>query len=564
MDFRRTAAPVRELLHCNSLAGCLLLGIAAFTTFPCEPAVAENLPSVCPRPAPGALIAPPPDVSSNEGALNVALDYQTRMDAAGRTLFCFQTPDGQESPTLRVRPGDTIHLALTNRLPSPPPGSPEAATSEADDRCGAATENSTSVNIHFHGTNTRPVCHADQVIQTLVNAGQTFHYDVVIPPSEPPGLYWYHPHVHPLAEAAVQGGATGVIIVEGIENLEPAVAGLPERVLVLRDQVLAAPPSGPAADEEDEPSWDVSVNYVPITYPAYRPAVLEVPPSKREFWRVANTAADTIMDVELDYDGVPQPLDVVALDGVPTYSQDGTREGRPVRRTHIFLPPAGRAEFIVTTPSASVHEAKFRTAQIDTGPDGDSDPKRTLAVLRVTGSPSATNGLRVMPQPSVAPVRQLFESIDNAPIAARRDLYFSEVVSDPKNPNSPTNFYITVDGAPHTLFSANEPPAIIAHQGQVEEWTIQNRSRENHEFHIHQIHFQLRARDHVPVPPDERQFLDTIQLPYWRGKGFPYPSVTVAMDFRGKIVGDFVYHCHILGHEDDGMMAVIRVLPRSG
>jgi FtsP/CotA-like multicopper oxidase with cupredoxin domain len=52
-----------------------------------------------------------------------------------------------------------------------------------------------------------------------------------------------------------------------------------------------------------------------------------------------------------------------------------------------------------------------------------------------------------------------------------------------------------------------------------------------------------------------------IQVPFWSGTG-PYPSVTVRMDFRGPDIGDFVYHCHILGHEDNGMMAIIRVRPK--
>jgi FtsP/CotA-like multicopper oxidase with cupredoxin domain len=97
----------------------------------------------------------------------------------------------------------------------------------------------------------------------------------------------------------------------------------------------------------------------------------------------------------------------------------------------------------------------------------------------------------------------------------------------------------------------------------VEDWTIENRSQENHEFHIHQIHFLLLAIDGKPGAPEQQQFLDTIQVPYWSGKG-PYPSVTVRLDFRGADIGDFVYHCHILGHEDNGMMAIIRVLPISG
>ncbi len=62
------------------------------------------------------------------------------------------------------------------------------------------------------------------------------------------------------------------------------------------------------------------------------------------------------------------------------------------------------------------------------------------------------------------------------------------------------------------------------------------------------------------VPAGQRQYLDMVDIPFWKGKG-PYPSVKVRMDFRGPDIGDFVYHCHILEHEDNGMMAIIRVNP---
>jgi len=94
----------------------------------------------------------------------------------------------------------------------------------------------------------------------------------------------------------------------------------------------------------------------------------------------------------------------------------------------------------------------------------------------------------------------------------------------------------------------------------VEAWTIQNRTGEHHEFHLHQVHFMLLAVNGVPVPPSQQQFYDTFQVPFWSGSG-PYPSITVRADFRGPDIGDFVYHCHILEHEDHGMMATIRVLP---
>jgi FtsP/CotA-like multicopper oxidase with cupredoxin domain len=412
----------------------------------------------------------------------------------------------------------------------------------------------TSVNVHFHGTNTSPRCHADEVIHTLINSGRTFKYSVKFPSNEPPGLYWYHPHVHGIAEAAVQGGASGAIIIDGIENLQPAVARLPERVLIVRDQIV---PNSPTPGG-NVPSWDVSLNYVPILYPSFTPAVVEMKPGQKEFWRVANASADTILDLQVQYDGSAQPLQVVALDGVPTGSQDGTRRGKLVIQTDILLAPAARAEFIVMGPSKAVKNAVFQTLNVDTGPDGDNDPTRPLASIVTNAVPPS---LPVVPAASQAPYPQLFEGLAAAKVTAKRTLYFSEVLSDPTNPASPTNFFITVDGAAPVLFSPDNPPAIVTQQGAVEDWTIQNRSEENHEFHMHQVHFLLLEVNGVPVPAQQRQFLDMIQVPYWSGTG-PYPSVKVRLDFRGMDVGDFVYHCHILGHEDNGMMAIIRVRPR--
>src|SRR5215467_4508620 len=159
--------------------------------------------------------------------------------------------------------------------------------------CGAPDMTSSSVNVHYHGTNVSPTCHSDEVIRTIVNSGQTFTYNIAFPTDEPPGLYWYHPHVHGIAEVAVQGGASGVIIVDGIENVQPAVANLPERVLVVRDQIVAGnlTPGGPV------PAWDLTLNYVPIAYPALTPAVIRMQNGAREFWRVSNSSADTILDL---------------------------------------------------------------------------------------------------------------------------------------------------------------------------------------------------------------------------------------------------------------------------
>jgi FtsP/CotA-like multicopper oxidase with cupredoxin domain len=499
----------------------------------------------CPRPAAGSVVERPADLYSENNVLNVTLNYYTSMDDAGRTLFCFVTPDGQESPTLHVNPGDTLQITVNNMIPENKGGPAEVMFSPADS-CADTTMTETSVNFHFHGGNVSPKCGSDEVIHTLINAGHSFTYTFKVPANEPPGLYWYHPHVHTLSESELLGGASGVIEVEGIANLQPAVSGLPERILVIRDQAVQ---SNPVPGKHIQPSWDLSLNYVPISYPTEKPAVIKMHAGQPEFWRVTNASANTIADLQVRYDNKPQNLQIVALDGVPTGSQDGKRQGTIVNAKDILLPPAGRAEFIVAAPSTDITKALFVTEAIDIGhsSSGDIDPRRVLANIKDVTTPL---GLPKMPKRSGPPNVQRFENLADAKVTTSRLLYFSEVGF--------SLFFITVDGQDPIPFDPDNPPAITTTQGAVEEWTIENRTSELHEFHIHQIHFLVTAVNGKPIPRRRQQFYDTYQVPYWPGGG-PYPSITVKMDFRGATVGDFVYHCHILKHEDHGMMAIIRV-----
>lgn len=529
----------------------------------------------CPRYPAGSSLVEPKDLFSSHGVLRVDFLYQQRVDDQGNQLFCFSMPDGTQSPTLHVKPGDELILHLRNDLPPAPvmsmapaavgamdtmPGmtSNVASPARAGD-CSGMVMTGSSTNLHFHGTNVPASCHQDEVIKTLVNSGESFDYDVHIPVDEPPGLYWYHPHVHGSSEAALQGGASGAIVVDGLQNIVPEVAGLPQRILIFRDNLMPGAQDGDGDSDggADTPAWDLSLNYIPVAFPRYKPAVIPLRPRQHQLWRVLNASADTILDLQLRFDGIAQPLRVVALDGVPVNSQDGLTGGRPFSRDHILIPPAGRAEFIIPSPSPRIRLAQLVTRNIDTGPDGDVDPDRPLANLHVSATASTPPSVPEVDAPP--PARARFADLRRETPVVHRKLFFSEVLSVPNDPNSPTNFYITVDGQTPVLFSPDNPPAIITTEGAVEDWTVENRALENHEFHMHQIHFFVLAQDGVPVK--DGQFLDTVNIPYWSGSG-PYPSVTLRMDFRGVAPGDFVYHCHILGHEDAGMMAIIRVLPR--
>ena len=86
----------------------------------------------------------------------------------------------------------------------------------------------TSTNLHFHGLTLPPVCHQDEVLKTSIQpTDPSFEYRFRIPDDEPPGLYWYHPHIHGFSSQQVLGGVSGALIVEGIERANPEVAACP-------------------------------------------------------------------------------------------------------------------------------------------------------------------------------------------------------------------------------------------------------------------------------------------------------------------------------------------------
>jgi FtsP/CotA-like multicopper oxidase with cupredoxin domain len=586
-----------------------------------NPAPVAPVAHACQRFPAGSTVQQPPSLFSQNGVLNVSFSYQTTTDKFGRQLFCFMTPSGLENPTLYVNPGDTLNITVTNNTPKVLPTDPNVTTELYDPpNCGDKTAielnqansglgvmTGGSMNIHYHGTNTTPACHGDNVTKTLINPGTTFSYNIQFPTNEPPGLYWYHPHVHGLSEAALQGGPTGAIVVQGIQNVQPAVGGLRQRIILVRDQPTTqnlTPANG--GTEGGIPTLDLTVNNITINtttnvntgVTTYTPAVLQMAAGSQEFWRVANTDSDQILDLQVRFDGNPQTIQLVGIDGVPVNSQDGTQPGRLVPVTHFMLPPAARVEFLVNAPSPKVKVAQLVTQNILSGPLGDSQPTRPLINMQL-GSGSGTTPVdgMVPASTSLDTSRQMFGGIANQTPSLTRTIFFEELQDG-------SAFFINFSGCvtaagakcatqPYpidTPFDNNNPPAFITTQGSVEKWIIQNHAQENHEFHQHQVHFLVLSQNNFEVNGSEQapgingQWLDMVQVVFCGGPPpavtatnpdgnnppacvgsngqpvIPYPDVTVLVDFRGMDIGDFVFHCHILGHEDLGMMAIERVV----
>ena len=601
----------RHLLISGLVAGLLpICAEAQAQVLAAEPTAHVGV-ELCGRGAEGSVVPEPKELRSQHGVLELELTFRNVLAATGEMRFCYTMADGAEAPTLRLAPGDILILHIKNatvpgHVSASAANPPAPAMSHAMEHAAATQQSATrnachggpmsafATNLHFHGLMLPPVCHQDDVLKTLIQPGDAaFEYRFQIPADTPPGLYWYHPHPHGFTSAQVRGGASGALIVEGIETRNPLLSGLPERVLVIRDQDLLHPDAEPVKtdsmpvpqvlrDAEGDvmnmgfdggrPAKDLTVNFVPVAFPEYKPAVIAVRAGERQFWRVLNASAITYLDLQLVVRGVPQMLGVAALDGVPLGERGGDASQTILWQSHLAIPPAGRVEFIVKSLPEGV-KAEFVTRRVDTGPAGENDPTRPLATLLVAAD--AAEPYTHLPLSQDAGARAAVKSANNENGAARsaelswlgdaqpvrtRKLYFSEVAERPDNPSSPTKFYITVDGEKPELFDPNAiAPNIIVHQGDVEDWIIENRTRELHAFHIHQIHFLLVEWNGVPL--EEPYLRDTVNVAYWDGQSKDYPSVKLRMDFRDKrLAGTFPYHCHLLEHEDGGMMGTVQVV----
>jgi FtsP/CotA-like multicopper oxidase with cupredoxin domain len=227
------------------------------------------------------------------------------------------------------------------------------------------------------------------------------------------------------------------------------------------------------------------------------------------------------------------------------------------------VPPGARVEFIVQGPPGG-ETGLLVTRTVDTGAGGENDPNRALATITVSTEKESRDAaepesmLPVSTKPLPPSTLPWLGSV--APVRIRK-LYFSEKLIDPNDPNSATEFYITVDGQTPAPFDPKSGvPNMVVKQGTVEDWIIENRSSELHAFHIHQLHFMLL--DYRGRPVNEPFLRDIVNVPYYDGKTLEYPSVRLRMDFRDpNTIGDFLYHCHLLEHEDGGMMGLIRVEP---
>jgi suppressor of ftsI len=419
---------------------------------------------------------------------------------------------------LRLSPGDQLKINYINELPK-----------KSQESC-AITPCTDMTNLHFHGLTVSPDAPQDDVLNMMAMPGESLRYTVHIPKDHAPGLYWYHTHPHGESHRQALDGMSGALVIEGIESYFPELIGLPERVLVVRGRSIAHDPesaelkqrvalnSYACGGESEAPDEIFTVNGF------VRPQI-EIAPGERQFWRLVNASADRYLDVQLE----GQSFEIVAMDGMPIARHD---PGHPTRiADHVLLPPAGRLEAIVIGPTAGTPRHLISKC-VDTGPDGDPNPAMILGDIVPRSTAGSTP--RIV-KTSLKPELETLDLLAEEKAPPR----FIVIFTEDKN-----GFYINGE-----KFSPDAAPMVRTKIGTFQHWRIINASKELHPMHIHQVHFLAYAENDKPI--DDPLWLDTVNVSYGG-------SVDVIMDFTDPVIkGMSVFHCHLLNHEDKGMMAKI-------
>ena len=448
-------------------------------------------------PVAGELFTEPEVLRSTGGLLEVRLEAALgKHEVAGREATTLGYNGGVPGPTLRLRPGDTLRVELVNRL----------------DRV---------TNLHVHGLHVSPEGNGDNVF-VAVDPGRAHRYEYRLPDNHPPGVYWYHPHHHGTVADQVFGGLYGAIIVEDDEEI-PVDR---ERVMVVSDITLDS--GGSLVSPSTMERMMGREGELVLVNGAAKPD-LKGRSGERERWRIINACTARYLALRLP----EQRARVVG--------RDVGRLPRDMALEDVVLAPGNRLDLVVDLSEGGseliampVDRGGMMGQMMGGGPRPGGGGPVALARLSV----SASGNRAVGEIPAGTAVRDLRD----ADVDGRRSITFQMGMGGMMGGgDGPMSF--TFDGEE---FDADRIDQQVG-MDTVEEWTIGNDSPMDHPFHLHVWPMQLLEVDGQQL--SEPVWLDVVNVP-----ARSQVKVRVAFeDFGGRTV----YHCHILDHEDRGMMGTV-------
>lgn len=372
-------------------------------------------------------------------------------------------------------------------------------------------------NLHTHGFFISPIGNQDNIFVTL-DHGKTFNYNYMIPKNINPGSYWFHPHYHPFVEEQVFGGLSGLILMDGLEDqLPPELRGLEQKFLGLKDFQLTRANTIPNANIDSDAPTTRTIN-------GQVEPIIRMHPGETQLWHIGNIGAD------IYYLLAAQGLKITIV------AEDANPYNHPVVADSLMMPPGKRYDVLVQAPTAG--NFQLITQSMSTGPDGDDYPTALMASVVVEGPSSP---MIVIPNYTLP-----FDNLAYAKVDRVRQFDLSE--------NTETNtFYINEREFNENFVSATPQTHTV------EEWVIRNYAQENHPIHVHVNDMQILSVN--GVKQNANSWVDTYSMPYAvpdsSGRLIP-GEVTIRTRFM-EFIGPYVMHCHILNHEDNGMMTVVNV-----
>ena len=485
-------------------------------------AVAAWIPNAAREPDIGETpFAEPPTVRAENGTLKTTLRVEW-LDVGGAR---YRTYNGAfVGPTLRFAPGDRVQVLLDNALPAP-----DGAHGGAHD--GNDPHDFDVTNLHTHGLWVSPAGNSDNVL-IAIGPGDRFQHEYLIPAEHVSGTFWYHPHRHGSVEEQVKTGMAGAIVIEGGIDALPEVSAATDRVMVLQQlqpssTIEEAMARDTIAEIAGPPDKVTTIN-------ALRRPTIEARPGALERWRLIAANYHDILYVEVVPvgGGDPLPLHPIAHDGIPV----GTVRQSP----RVRLGPGNRVDVMLRVPASGDYVIR----KIGDGSQFDVLPgNEDIGYLRVRGAAVEPQ----TPIPTGFPVSFSHPDIAASEVTNRRKVLFSVI----DEPDGSVAFAIDNHG-----FASDRVDQSME-LGAVEEWVLENDSDDYHPFHIHVNPFQIVETSDRMIPPGT--WMDTVLIPPQR---FGVPGRVVMRTRIRRFIGRFVLHCHILGHEDRGMMQLVEIRPR--
>ena len=466
-----------------------------------------NLPVV---PAMDQPLVEPETRRSVNGVLSTSLRCAYAYRNIGGERLYLRSYEGGLAPTLRMKPGETLKIRLVNDLP------PNRDRAPANPSLPHQFNNT---NFHFHGAHCSPSGIADNVMRSMA-PGRTYDIEIALPEDHTRGTYWYHPHHHGAADVQVASGMVGAIVVEGDFADVPEIAQARERIMLLTQVVY-----DPFRMIEDFGTLfsETATRFLAIN--GQRRPVIDMRPGEVQRWRLVGSQYQDNMFLELDR----HQLNVIAYDGIQLGAMQSMKQ--------LLMSPGQRADVLVQAGGPGTYELNAQPYD-----QGHASPTGPLARVVVAGEPMAMKLPAALPKPPL-------ETIRDSEITGRRTLVFGATSPPVDAAGQWQEFTFTVDG--RTFDPARIDQRVRL--GAVEEWTIRNtHAHDDHIFHIHTNPFQVMEIGGRPVA--DRTWRDSVVVPRPAAGG----STVIRTRFL-DYTGVFMMHCHMMNHEELGMMQAVEV-----